>query len=233
MKKNDKLINLQFVEDRLQKQLFFLGVVCLIFGLLYTINPKLSRDIVLNISAIVLLVVGLLQIFEFLRGDQEQRAAGSHMGFAFVAIAFALYLFMHKTTIDMAITIVAAVLFFFQAGIYFQIGLIQFKQKMESWWQAILFCLIAVLAGVYVLTMSAQVDDLYIRLCGIFMLVLTAFDAFTILNLSKLSESGANPGARYHSSLETAGRSARELSRQQALRGPEDDEDFDRFDDLP
>lgn len=189
MAKNSKIIDMQYVEDRLQRQLFILGVISLVFGLLFTIDPALSMDIVINIASVVLLVIGLLQIFDFLRSDEEKRAAGMQLGLAFVAIAFALFLLMEVESIDAAITSVAGILFFYHAGCYFQIAFTQYKQRMANWWITMIFCLVAVLAGVYILAMSNKVDDFYIRLCGIFMLVVTGINAFTILNLGKLAES--------------------------------------------
>ena len=65
MAKESKIIDMQYVENRLQKQLFVLGVISLVFGLLFTINPALAMDIVINIASVVLIVIGLLQIFDF------------------------------------------------------------------------------------------------------------------------------------------------------------------------
>lgn len=189
MAKESKIIDMQYVENRLQKQLFVLGVISLVFGLLFTINPALAMDIVINIASVVLIVIGLLQIFDFLRSDEEKRAAGMQLGLAFVVIAFALFLLMKVESIDTAITAVAGILFFYHAGCYFQIAFTQYKQRMDNWWMTMLFCLIAILAGVYILTMSDIVDDFYIQACGIAMLVITGINAFTILNLGKLSES--------------------------------------------
>lgn len=177
--------NPKYIKSMIQKKLAILGIIGLIFGLLFTINPALSVDIVLNLSAVVLIAIGVLQAFKYLRAESIEKGVGSHFGMAFTTVALALFLLFRVNSIAMVITLVASVLFFFHAGSYFQIMLIQIKAHEEKWYIELLITLIAIAAGVYALIKSGNVNDVYMRVIGVLMLILTAIDGYLIITAGK------------------------------------------------
>ncbi len=177
--------NPKYIKSMLQKKTAILGLIGLIFGLLFTINPALSMDIVLNLSAVVLIAIGVLQAFKYLRAENIEKETGSHFGMAFTTVALALFLLFRVESIAMVITLVASVLFFFHAGSYFQIMLIQIKAHDEKWYVELLITLVAIAAGVYALIQSGNVNDVYMRVIGVLMLILTVIDGYLIITAGK------------------------------------------------
>ena len=104
---------------------------------------------------------------------------------AFTTVALALFLLFRVNSITMVITLVASVLFFFHAGSYFQIMLIQIRAHEEKWYIELLITLIAIAAGVYALIKSGNVNDVYMRVIGVLMLILTAIDGYLIITAGK------------------------------------------------
>lgn len=175
----------KYIKSMIQKKLAILGIIGLIFGLLFTINPALSMDIVSNLSVVVLIAIGVLQAFKYLRAESIEKGGGSHFGMAFTTVALALFLLFRVNSIAMVITLVASVLFFFHAGSYFQIMLIQIRAHEEKWYIELLITLIAIAAGVYALIKSGNVNDVYMRVIGVLMLILTAIDGYLIITAGK------------------------------------------------
>lgn len=188
MKTRKTVIDMDAVERRVQGHLFLLAFISLVFGLIFAINPEFSMDMVVNITAIVLLVVGLLQIFSYIRADWDERISSSNLGVAFVAIAFGVFIFRNVDSIELMVTVIACILFFYHAGLYIQIALAELRLDMNQWWLYIVFFLVATIMGFVFLLKANEVNFDYVRFSGICMTILAIIDAISIIRLSNLSE---------------------------------------------
>lgn len=172
-----------YIQSDIQKHLFIIGLVDLIFGLLFIINPNLSLDIVVNVSAVLLLVLGCLQLFSFVRAEESDRATGNNLGISLVCLFFGIFLFTKTIQIEEILSIVLLILLFYQAGIHLQLTIMRFRSKEDYWWAHLLISLVAMGFGIIRPMMEKQ-----LIISGIVLVILALLNALSILTIGNKKE---------------------------------------------
>ncbi|MDY3052021.1 MAG: DUF308 domain-containing protein [Ndongobacter sp.] len=174
------------LEHRMKRQLALMGLAALIFGILFVVDPEMSLKIVVTLAAVLLLAMGVLQIFDYLRTEAMERVGGRQWGIAFVVIAIGGYLLVNPASVSVAVNMVAASLFMYHGGYHFQSTLLQRRRGYERWWLSLIFSLASVAGGLYAVVNPSGISQLFFRLLGVLLLMLAAMDGYMLLMLGRI-----------------------------------------------
>lgn len=182
------------LEHKMKRQLALMGLVALLFGILFVVDPVMSLKIVVTLAAVLLLAMGVLQIFDYLRTEAMERVGGKQWGVAFVVIAIGGYLLVNPESVSMAVNMVVASLFMYHGGYHFQSTLLQHRRGYDRWWLTLLFSLVSVAGGLYAIINPSGISQLFFRLLGILLLMLAAMDGYMLLMLGHIYAAPPNRG---------------------------------------
>lgn len=185
MRKRRVIQNLEEVNRRMQKQMAVLGLTALVFGLLFVINPRMSVNIIVTLASLLLLVIGILQVFDFLRADEDGKAGGKQLGVAMSVGAAGAFFLIQQEALSQAMGLIASLLFMYHGGFHFQMAISQYRFRYERWWVALLFGLASVAGGVYATVNPLGFNETFMRILGVLMLMLAVFDGYGMLTGSR------------------------------------------------
>lgn len=169
---------------KLRKRLMLFGLVCLVFGILYLVNPKFSTEIISKLCGIALIVIASVELFDLVVAEKGKRILGNYISRSFLAMFFGVYFFLKEDRLPLALPLIAGFLFIYMAGLFFELIFVKISFKSMDWWTSLLFSLVAIASGIFALE-DLDIDVDKVMALGILLIVMAALVIYSILSLGK------------------------------------------------
>lgn len=167
--------------ERAKKRLAIMGVIALICGLLFFIAPDKAINLVNVFLSVLLIGYGILEIFYFLQADVNEKLGGNHIAYGLTAIAIGIFFLLRPDVVEIAIGLVAGVLFIYHSGYIFQLSILQQRAHHERWWLALIFGLFSIALGTYSIVSPQGTNEVFVRILGAGLIVMAICDGFLLV----------------------------------------------------
>lgn len=181
--------------DRAKKRLGIMGVVALVCGLLFFIAPDKAINLVNIFLSVLLIGFGILEGFNFLRADVNEKLGGNHIAYGLTAVAIGIFFLLRPEIVSLAVGLVAGVLFIYHSGYIIQLSVLQNRAHFERWWVTLILGLISIALGTYAIVNPNGTTELFVRILGAGLIFLAIVDGFLLVTSNASDFTNAPQGS--------------------------------------
>lgn len=160
----------------------FMGLVTLVLGIVVTLHPSSSLDVIAVLAGILLLISGAFQLIRALEPTTGHRVFSALVGLAFVVVG--VLLIRHLDTTRVLIALLIGIMWIVQGIAELLVGLTQDTRQGRGW--AVVFGLVSLIAGIVVVAWPVGSLVTLAVLIGIWFIIiglLQVLGAFTMRHL--------------------------------------------------
>jgi uncharacterized membrane protein HdeD (DUF308 family) len=150
----------------------FLGVVTLILGLIVTLHPSGSLNVIAVLLGILMIISGIFHLVRVFDSREPHRVWLGLAGLLFVVLGVVLIRHIHLTTA--IIGLIIGIVWIVQGIVSLIAGLSGGARQGRGWW--IFFGLVSLIAGIVVASTPVSSVTVLAVLIGIWFMVMGAFE---------------------------------------------------------
>ncbi len=159
------------------------AVLCVLLGLVLLIWPGATARILCTLLGGVLLAYGVIQILLYLANRDRTVLSQGMLVFGIVLAVIGLWIMMSPGMIIMAVPTIVGILIVIHGVHNVVQALTLQKEGYERWWLALLFAVLTIGFGGFLIWNSFEVVETIVRLIGIFLIYDGASDIWILSRL--------------------------------------------------
>ncbi len=149
---------------------FLMAVLCIILGIVLLTKPEVSTSVLCDILAVILLVMGIVKIFTYLRGRKKGEES-KDLALGLFAIVLAVLLFILPDKVSEVIPYALAVVLLYGGAEKIQDSLELKGNSMKYWWVPLAMGAAVLVLGVLVFVNPFSTVKGFMRFIGIALIV--------------------------------------------------------------
>lgn len=171
---------------KFKRSVYFVSIVYIIIGLIMLLNPVFVRNAVNYIMGVIAILYGLVySISIYQKKDTELYSKFNLLG-GILCISFGLFLMVNPDVLFSLIPFCAGVVIFMDA-IFLMYRSVSFKNLgIDKWWISLVFSCIFLAFSIYIIVNAKEISDVLIRIIGGFLILDAITDFIVSFKLSKL-----------------------------------------------
>lgn len=173
---------------KLKTYTFLVSILYVIMGLIMLLNPKFVCDAVNYIVGILILLYGVIYIVKFLGKNDFNNLSKFNLLAGLLCIVFGVYILLNPTLLLSIIPFAAGMLILLDGFGKLKSALDLKKIGYIKWWVSLIFSLLFIGLGVYMIFQSFKVTELVVRIIGGVLIVDALSDIWTYFCYKKCSK---------------------------------------------
>ena len=170
---------------KLKRNAFFVAIVYLIIGLIMLLNPTFVRDAVNYIMGVIAILYGLIySINIYQKKDTELYGKFDLLG-GILCISFGLFLIVNPDILISLIPFSGGVIIFMDAIVFIRHSISLKKVGYQKWWINLIISFIFLGFSIYIIVNAKEITDLLIRIIGLFLIIDALDDVIVTMLLSR------------------------------------------------
>ena len=173
---------------KLKTYTFLVSILYVIMGLIMLLNPKFVCDAVNYIVGILILLYGVIYIVKFLSKNDFNNLSKFNLLAGLLCIVFGVYILLNPTVLLSIIPFAAGMLILLDGFGKLKSALDLKKIGYIKWWVSLIFSLLFIGLGIYMVFQSFKVTELVVRIIGGVLIVDALSDIWTYFCYKKCSK---------------------------------------------
>lgn len=173
---------------KLKTYTFLVSILYVIMGLIMLLNPKFVCDAVNYIVGILILLYGVIYIVKFLGKNDFNNLSKFNLLAGLLCIVFGVYILLNPTLLLSIIPFAAGMLILLDGFGKLKSALDLKKIGYIKWWVSLIFSLLFIGLGIYMIFQSFKVTELVVRIIGGVLIVDALSDIWTYFCYKKCSK---------------------------------------------
>ena len=176
------------VINKLKRSAYFVSIIYIIIGLIMLLNPSFVRNAVNYIMGIIAILYGLVYLISmYQKRDVELFSKFDLLG-GILCISFGLFLIVNPEVLFSLIPFCAGVIIFMDSITLIYQSISLKRLDISKWWINLVISLIFLVFSIYIIVNAKEISDLLIRIIGAFLILDAITDFIITLILSKKME---------------------------------------------
>ena len=173
---------------KLKTYTFLVSILYVIMGLIMLLNPKFICDAVNYIVGVLILLYGVIYIVKFLSKNDFNNLSKFNLLAGLLCIVFGVYILLNPTVLLSIIPFAAGMLILLDGFGKLKSALDLKKIGYIKWWVSLIFSLLFIGLGIYMVFQSFKVTELVVRIIGGVLIVDALSDIWTYFCYKKCSK---------------------------------------------
>lgn len=172
----------------IRRELIFMDIAIMAMGVLMTIFPDQSRDVICRAVGIVLCVWGVIRVIEYFIAKGTEAFGSFALVQGAAMIGFGVYFLIKPEFLAAFLTVALAIILLIGGVMKFQFGIDLVRLKVKSWWVELIGALLMIALGVIAFVNPFDAASGLMMFIGISFIVDGIWDMVSILWLSNAAK---------------------------------------------
>jgi len=174
------------VLKRFKRSVYFVSIIYIIMGLIMLLNPSFVRDAVNYIMGVVAILYGLIYTISVYQKKETEFYSKFNLLGGILCLSFGLFLILNPDVLISLIPFCAGVIMFMDAVTFMFNSLSLRKFNVNRWWISLIISILFITFSIYIMVNAKNITDLLIRFIGGFFVFDALMDIVFTVMLSKL-----------------------------------------------
>ena len=174
------------VLKRFKRSVYFVSIIYIIMGLIMLLNPSFVRDAVNYIIGVVAILYGLIYTISVYQKKETEFYSKFNLLGGILCLSFGLFLILNPDVLISLIPFCAGVIMFMDAVTFVFNSLSLKRFSVNRWWISLIISIVFISFSIYIMVNAKSITDLLIRFIGGFFVFDALMDIVFTIMLSKL-----------------------------------------------
>lgn len=155
---------------RCEKNMLFSSVVTLVLGIVLAFEPGGSIKVITGLIAIIFLLIGVLQLVEYLRQSKVEKMMSLSLILGIILVSIGVFLFLNLESLVSFITTIIGIFLLVKSLFKLQYA-INLKGISEKWFYNLIVGLAGVGLGIILLVNPFKSAEVFLRIVGVLLAI--------------------------------------------------------------